>query len=274
MKTFDQFELNTYLFLLLIKVVDDHSNKQIQGEEGANNDEEDKEEVHVDVDFFYGLLSQLEDIKEIMQDLLVESFGTFFLMTKTRIFLGIAWFFLMKTRRYKWNEKQEIRYLAWIYSIVHDRYPAFESGHLKQGQVGLSHMVKIDARVHPTVITFNACNLVRDHFRIKTISLRVHTLNQGEMKNKTEKQQKKHKTGGSKIININTKTGKFHHACFQCKKGAEWVKSNYIKRKREHWILALFNGAAIAHSGNFRKISEKTNSSKLMQYRGLRREWF
>ena len=95
----DQFELNTYLFLLLIKVVDDHSNKQIQGEEGANNDEEDKEEVHVDVDFFYGLLSQLEDIKEIMQDLLVKRLGTFFLMTKTRIFLGIAWFFLMKTRR-------------------------------------------------------------------------------------------------------------------------------------------------------------------------------
>ena len=173
---------------------------------------------------------------------------------------------------------QEIRYLAWIYSIVHDRYPAFESGHLKQGQVGLSHMVKIDARVHPTVITFNACNLVRDHFRIKTISLRVHTLNQGEMKNKTEKQLKKQnwRIQNYKHKYKNWQGGKFHHACFQCKKGAEWVKSNYIKRKREreHWILALFNGAAIAHSGNFRKNYEKTNGSKLIQYRGFRREWF
>ena len=55
-----QLEFNTYLFLLFVKIINDDTNKQIEGKEGSKNDEKDKVEVHVDVDFTYGLLSQLK----------------------------------------------------------------------------------------------------------------------------------------------------------------------------------------------------------------------
>ena len=42
--------LNTYLLFLFIEVIDDDSNEEIEGEEGAKDDEEDKVDVHVDVD--------------------------------------------------------------------------------------------------------------------------------------------------------------------------------------------------------------------------------
>ena len=51
--------LNTYLLLLLIEVIDDDSNEEIEGEEGAKDDEEDKVDVHVDVDLPDGLLPNL-----------------------------------------------------------------------------------------------------------------------------------------------------------------------------------------------------------------------
>ena len=51
--------LNTYLLLLLIEVIDDDSNEEIEGEEGAKDDEEDKVDVHVDVDLADGLLPNL-----------------------------------------------------------------------------------------------------------------------------------------------------------------------------------------------------------------------
>ena len=51
--------LNTYLLFLFIEVIDDDSNEEIEGEEGAKDDEEDEVDVHVDVDLPDGLLSNL-----------------------------------------------------------------------------------------------------------------------------------------------------------------------------------------------------------------------
>lgn len=41
--------LETYLGFLLVEVVDDDSNKEVQGEEGAEDDEADKVKVHIQV---------------------------------------------------------------------------------------------------------------------------------------------------------------------------------------------------------------------------------
>lgn len=54
-----QHKLNTYLFLLFIKVVNDDTNEEVEGEETAKNNEEDKVKIHVDVDFSDGLLAKL-----------------------------------------------------------------------------------------------------------------------------------------------------------------------------------------------------------------------
>ena len=54
------FKLKTYLFLLLVEVVDDDSNEEIEGKEGAEDDEEHKVEIHVDVDLSNRLLANLE----------------------------------------------------------------------------------------------------------------------------------------------------------------------------------------------------------------------
>lgn len=45
----------TYLCFLLIEVVDDHSNEEVQGKEGAKDDEDDKVKVHVEINFIYWL---------------------------------------------------------------------------------------------------------------------------------------------------------------------------------------------------------------------------
>jgi len=50
---------NTYLFLLLVEVVNDDANEEVQGEEGAENDKDDKVDVHVDVDLILWLLFNL-----------------------------------------------------------------------------------------------------------------------------------------------------------------------------------------------------------------------
>ena len=55
--------LNTYLLFLFIEVIDDDSNEKIEGEEGAKDDEEDKVDVHVDVDLPDGLFSNLQGRK-------------------------------------------------------------------------------------------------------------------------------------------------------------------------------------------------------------------
>ena len=52
--------LNTYLLFLFIEVIDDDSNEEIEVEEGAEDDEEDKVDVHVDVDLPDRLFSNLQ----------------------------------------------------------------------------------------------------------------------------------------------------------------------------------------------------------------------
>ena len=57
-----------YLFLLLIEVVNDHTNEEIEGEEGAKDDEDDKVDVHVDVVFIDGLAFHLKENPSAVMD--------------------------------------------------------------------------------------------------------------------------------------------------------------------------------------------------------------
>lgn len=50
---------NTHLFLLLVEVVDDDTDEEVQGEEGAKDDEDDEVDVHVEVDLVLWLLFNL-----------------------------------------------------------------------------------------------------------------------------------------------------------------------------------------------------------------------
>lgn len=51
---------STYLFLLLIEVVNDDTDEQVQSEKGAEDDEDNKIYVHVDVVLILGLLFLLK----------------------------------------------------------------------------------------------------------------------------------------------------------------------------------------------------------------------
>ncbi len=44
-------QVETYLGFLLIEVVDDDSDEEVEGEEGAKDDEADKVKVHVEIGF-------------------------------------------------------------------------------------------------------------------------------------------------------------------------------------------------------------------------------
>ena len=50
----------TYLLFLLIEVIDDDTNKEIEGEERAKDNEEDEVDVHVDVYFSDWLITNLK----------------------------------------------------------------------------------------------------------------------------------------------------------------------------------------------------------------------
>lgn len=52
--------VSTYLSFLLIEIVDNDADEEIEGEEGAKNDEDDKVQVHVEVDFSNGLFLHLQ----------------------------------------------------------------------------------------------------------------------------------------------------------------------------------------------------------------------
>lgn len=56
----------SYLFLLLIEVVNDHTNEEIEGEEGAEYDEDHKVDVHVDVDLIVRLVFHLKRKQNII----------------------------------------------------------------------------------------------------------------------------------------------------------------------------------------------------------------
>ena len=50
----------TYLLFLLIEVIDDDTNKEIEGEERAKDNEKDEVDVHVDVNFSDWLITNLK----------------------------------------------------------------------------------------------------------------------------------------------------------------------------------------------------------------------
>lgn len=52
--------VNTHLSFLLIEIVNDDADEEIEGEEGAENDEDDKVQVHVEVDLSDGLFLHLK----------------------------------------------------------------------------------------------------------------------------------------------------------------------------------------------------------------------
>lgn len=52
---------DTHLSFLLIEIVNDHSDEEVEGEEGPKYDEDDKVKVHVEVDFSDGLLLHLNN---------------------------------------------------------------------------------------------------------------------------------------------------------------------------------------------------------------------
>lgn len=54
---------NTYLFLLLVEVIDDDADEQVECEERAKDDEDDKVDVHVQVDLIRRLLFHLKETK-------------------------------------------------------------------------------------------------------------------------------------------------------------------------------------------------------------------
>lgn len=53
----------TYLFLLLVEIIDDDADEQVECEERAKDDENDKVDVHVEVDLIRRLLLHLKDSK-------------------------------------------------------------------------------------------------------------------------------------------------------------------------------------------------------------------
>lgn len=55
----DLCPVNTYLSFLLVKIVDDDTNEEVQGKEGAKDDEDNKVEVHVEVNLSAGLFLHL-----------------------------------------------------------------------------------------------------------------------------------------------------------------------------------------------------------------------
>lgn len=56
---------DTYLFLLLIEIVNDYTNKEVEREKGSKYDENNKIQVHLQVDFILWLfvVLQLQHIK-------------------------------------------------------------------------------------------------------------------------------------------------------------------------------------------------------------------
>lgn len=55
---------DTYLFLLLVEIVNDDADEQVECEEGAEDDEDDEVHVHVEIDLIGGLLLHLKVIKD------------------------------------------------------------------------------------------------------------------------------------------------------------------------------------------------------------------
>lgn len=52
--------VNTYLSFLLVKIVNDHTDEKVEGKKRAEYDEDNKVEVHVEVNFSAGLFLHLK----------------------------------------------------------------------------------------------------------------------------------------------------------------------------------------------------------------------
>lgn len=57
----------THLFLLLVEIVNDDTNEEVECEERAKDDEDDKVHVHVEVDLIRRLLLYLKATKHLNQ---------------------------------------------------------------------------------------------------------------------------------------------------------------------------------------------------------------
>lgn len=63
---FTSIRLNTYLFLLLIEVIDDDTNEEVEGKEGAEDNEDDEVQVHVKVRFVVRLQLHLQEQENVV----------------------------------------------------------------------------------------------------------------------------------------------------------------------------------------------------------------
>lgn len=59
-KETETLSIDTYLFLLLIKIINDDANEKVQSEEGATDDKNHKIDVHIFVSFPFGLVFHLQ----------------------------------------------------------------------------------------------------------------------------------------------------------------------------------------------------------------------
>lgn len=55
---------------MLVEVVNDHTNEEVQGKEGAKYDEDNKVDVHVDIDFIVRLFLHLGERKTCVKAVL------------------------------------------------------------------------------------------------------------------------------------------------------------------------------------------------------------
>jgi hypothetical protein len=68
-------------------------------------------------------------------------------------------------------------YLSGVNGIIHDISPAFERGHLEEGQVGPTHVVKVDPGVGPVEVVVQAGRLVVHDRGIQDVAVKVGALN-------------------------------------------------------------------------------------------------
>ena len=74
-------------------------------------------------------------------------------------------------------------YLSAVHSIVHDRDPSFKNCHLKQGEVGVTHVVECHEAVLPGEVHPETCFHIRYQIRISNLSILINALAENKTKN-------------------------------------------------------------------------------------------
>ena len=162
--------LNTYLLFLFIEVIDDDSNKEIEGEEGAKDNEEDEVDVHVNVGFSDGLIPNLQHENFNPQQLC----GTLITIEAKACCYSPA------STVPPWPAPACSTHLTAVHRRVHNAQPPLEYGHLKKAQVGVTHMVERHRRLGPCRIGgLEALGLVVDDGGIVGVPVRVYALHRG-----------------------------------------------------------------------------------------------